>query len=479
MKIDIKIQIAAVILTAIVSCTPKVAEVVKEEDVQFVMNDPAKPCRKIDDLPAIYKEEAENAFVLYKDQMMFKKWKDALAIWKTAYQLAPGSNGRIVGHFGDGVTIYSELAKQTDQLFLKQRYVDTILMINKKYEECFTVDATQMARRAFDYFYNLGDVVPEEEQWKTFTRAIEMNDGKMVYFIVNPFTKLVTERISEGRLTLEEGRKWVNLINKAIEDGTKNCKGEECKSWEVVNSYAPERLEALEAVDDFYDCDYYSKKYYALYQLSPDSCDVISLAYARMLRGNCPAENALLKEVKEKRSSLCLARTAPVAAGPLKEAVDAYGDGKYKLAVSKFEEFINSTNDNSLKFKYLMMIAKIYYGDLKNFSVSRKYANDARKYNSKSGEPDLLIGKLYASSGPLCGTGRGFESQRVVWPAIDKFIAARNLDPSVAAEANKLISQYTKYMPTTEDLFLRGIEKGSTYTVPCWINETTRVRSAD
>ena len=469
----------SIFLLALLNCTPKVAEVVKEEEVPFVMDDPTKPCRKIEELPDAYKEEAENAFVLYKDQMMFKRWKEALEIWKKAYHLAPGSNGKIMGHFGDGVTLYSELAKQTDQLFLKQRYVDTILMINKKFEECFNVDATQMSRRAFDYFYNLGDVVPEEEQWKTFTKAINMSDGKMVYFIVNPFTKLVTDRIAEGRMSLDEGRKWVAMINKAIEDGTKNCKGEECKSWEVVNSYAPERLEALEAVDDFYDCNYYSKKYYALYQLYPDSCEVINLAYARMVRGKCSADNSLLKEIRERRISICLPRATPVAAGPLKEAVDAYGEGRYKEAVSKFEEFINSTNDNGLKFKYTMMIAKIYYGDLKNFSVSRKYATDAKKYNSRSGEPDILIGKLYASSGPLCGTGRGFESQRVTWPAIDRWVAARNLDPASAAEANKLISQYSKYMPSTEDLFLRGIEKGSTYTVPCWINETTRVRSAD
>jgi tetratricopeptide (TPR) repeat protein len=478
MKLTVKI-FYFLLAFIILQCTPKVAEVIQDEEDTFVLNDPTKPCRTLDDLPPYYKEEAENAFVLYKDQMMFKKWNEALKLWKVAYELAPGSNGKVMGHFGDGVTIYSELSKETDQLILKQMYLDTIFMINKKFEECFSVDATQMARRAFDYYYNLGDIIPEEEQWSTFTKAIEMNDGKMVYFIVNPFTKLLFDRVTEERISLEEGRKWANIIMKSIEDGTKNCKGEECDSWDVVNSYSPDRLDALEAVDNFYDCDYYTKKYYALFLLNPDSCEVVNTAYARILRGNCPVDNPMLAQIREVRNQKCLPKTVVVAPGPLRQALDAYGEGRYKEAISKFEEYIENSTDNDAKFRYAMYVSRIYYSDLRNFPQSRRWANEAKKYNNRSGEPDLLIGKLYASSGPLCGPGRGFESQKVVWPAIDKFIAARNLDPSVAAEANRLIGQYSRYMPTSEDVFFRSLTKGGSYTVGCWINETTTIRTAD
>jgi tetratricopeptide (TPR) repeat protein len=478
MKVKNKLVICLMVMS-LFHCTPKVAEVIEEEQVAFLLVDPSKPCRTLDDLPPQYKEEAENAFVLYKDQMKQKRWSEALNIWKKAYELAPGSNGKVMGHFGDGVTIYSELSKQTDQLFLKQRYLDTIFMINKKFDECFNVDAERMAKRAFDYYYNFGDIIPEEEQWKTFTKAIDMNNGKMLYFVVNPFTKMLYDRVTEERISLDEGRKWANLIFKSIEDGTKNCKGQECESWEVVNSYAPDRLDALEAVDDFYDCMYYTKKYYALYKLTPDSCDVINQAYARILRGKCPADNPILTEIREVRNQKCVAKAVPVAAGPLRLAFDAYGEGRYKEAIAQFENFISTSTDDTNRFKYAMLIAKIYYGDLRNFPLSRKWANEAKKYNRRSGEPDLHIGKLYASSGPLCGPGRGFESQKVTWVAIDRFVAARNLDSSVAAEANGLIAQYSKYMPSSEDIFSRTLKKGSSYTVGCWINETTTVRTAD
>jgi hypothetical protein len=476
-----KIKFSLFVITfGFLACAPKTKDVITEPaEPAFVLNDPSKPCRTLNDLPSQQREEAENAFVIYKDQMNFKKWKDALAIWKIAYQLAPGSNGKVVGHFGDGITIYSELAKATSDAELKARYIDTIKQINTKFEQCFTVDATQMSRRAFDYYYNLGDIIPEQEQWNTFTKAIEMSNGKLVYFIINPFTKLLYDRAVEGKVSIEEGRKYANLLLKNIDEGSKNCKGADCESWDIIKSYAPDRLEALEGIDDFYDCKYYSDKYYGQFKMYPDSCEIIVTAYARMLRGKCDANDPRLIEVKAARTAKCTPAVPVATAGPLKQAFDAYGDGKYKEAVALFNDYVNNSTDSDTKFKYLMLIAKIYYGDLRNYSMSRKFAYEAAKYNPRSGEPYLLIGKLYASSGPLCGPGRGFDSQVVTWPAIDKFVQARNLDASVAPEANRMISQYSRYMPSVEDLFQRGISKGSGYTVGCWIQERTTVRSAN
>ena len=44
----------------------------------------------------------------------------------------------------------------------------------------------------------------------------------------------------------------------------------------------PDRLEALEGIDNFYECEYYASKYYELFKAYPDSCEIINMAYARM-----------------------------------------------------------------------------------------------------------------------------------------------------------------------------------------------------
>ena len=80
---------------------------------------------------------------------------------------------------------------------------------------------------------------------------------------------------------------------------------------------------------------------------------------------------------------------------------------------------------------------------------------------------------------PSVGSGRGWNSQVVTWPAIDKFQKAKQLDPSVADEANKFIRQYRQYMPKKEDIFQRRIKAGDSFKVPCWIQENTTVRTAD
>ena len=88
----------------------------------------------------------------------------------------------------------------------------------------------------------------------------------------------------------------------------------------------------------------------------------------------------------------------------------------------------------------------------------------------------MFIGNLYAASGKVCGTGTGFKSQSVVWPAMDMWEKARK-DPESAPKAQKQINKYKEYLPSKQDCFMSGItEEGQNYNVACWINVSTRVR---
>jgi tetratricopeptide (TPR) repeat protein len=162
----------------------------------------------------------------------------------------------------------------------------------------------------------------------------------------------------------------------------------------------------------------------------------------------------------------------------LTQAYAALREARYKQAIDLFEKAANEEKDNLKKSTILLTISKIYYAHLKNFPAARKYALDASKARPNWGEPFLLIGRLYASSGPLCGPGRGWDSQVVVWPAIDMWNRAKSVDPSTTKEANEYINRYMQYMPTNEDLFQRLLKEGDTFRVGCWIQENTTVRAA-
>ena len=464
------------VLSMTVACTPKVAEQVQEpekEPVQEVVEDD-NPCTTLAELSSAVKDEVETAYVLYKDQIKQENYAEAFPLWKKAYYGAPAANGRIKYQFDDGLKIYKHFYQTASDPSQKQVYVDSIMAIYDKRVECFGEADYIAGRKAFDLYYYYGEHADEDEIYALFKQACDGKGEDVDYFVVNPFTRLLAERIINKDISLDEGRKYTTILWSAIEKGTASGKNKE--AWGIINDYAPSRLENLEGIEGLYDCAYYEKKYMAAFRASSQDCEVINRAYSRMLWGGCDKTSAAVAEVADAKRTHCY--VAPPPDGPLKKAYTAYTEGRYNEAVGLFEEFVAKTTDPAKKFKYLMLIAKIYYGDIKNYPTSRKYARQAAELNASSGEPYLLIGKLYASSGPLCGPGRGWDSQIVTWPAIDKFERAKK-DPNVAEEATKLIRTYKQYMPSKEDVFQRNLKAGSSFKVPCWIQESTTIRTAD
>ena len=460
------------------ACTPKLseipAEVVEEPIVDEQPPSPSNPCAVLSDLTGAVKEQTENAYVLYRDQLRLGNYDEAFKLWEQAYYNAPAANGSIKYQFEDGIKIYKEFYRRSLDSIQQKVYVDSIMSIYDKRVECYGEPAYVKGRKAFDYYYSFSNHIALDSIYALFKQAIDGKGKKADYFIVNPFAKILSDKIATEQISLEEGRKYTMLLWEAIKYG--NASGKNKEAWEIINDYAPARLTNLEGTKGLYDCEYYIDKYYESYLQDSTNCEIINTAYSRMLWGDCAKDHPVVLEMANIKEEKCY--TPPPPPGKLRMAYDAYFEGDYKDAVTLFEEFVNETEDDEKKFKYLMLISKIYYADIKNFPISRKYALEASEINPDSGEPYLLIGKLYASSGPLCGPGRGWDSQIVTWPAIDMFEKATK-DPLTEAEARQFIRTYWQYMPKKEDIFQRTIKAGSSFKVGCWINRTTTVRTAD
>lgn len=469
----------ALLISLFIACSPQVTEpVVSEpEPVVQVRQETENPCMTLGKLSPQLRDEAETAYTLYRDQVKLKNYGDALPLWRQAFELAPAGQGTIKYQFDDGIKLYKHFFTETEDPELKKIYADSIITIYNKRVECHPGDADYVnARLGFDSYYTLGGYVPEGEAFSRMKAAFDSKGTDVDYFVINPFTKLLYDNIVAEKMGHEEGRQYANLIFGSIEKGLADC-GNSCESWEIINEYAPPRLEALEGLKGFYGCDYYASKYVPEYKANAEDCETIANINRKLKWGDCPTDHPNVMELAAAKAKNCY--VAPPPEGPLKKAFNAYNEGQFQEAVGLFQAFVDKTTDQDKKAKYTLLIAKIYYGDIKNFPQSRKYALEAAQLRANWGEPYLLIGKLYASSGPLCGPGRGWDSQIVTWPAIDKFRKAKTVDPSVAAEANKWINQYSQYMPKKEDIFQRGISKDDSFTVGCWIQEKTRVRTSD
>jgi len=163
--------------------------------------------------------------------------------------------------------------------------------------------------------------------------------------------------------------------------------------------------------------------------------------------------------------------------------IAAYGLAKTFLkkqeidkAIEYYENAIKlRTTEDEQKAKYYFQVASIYFMK-KNLSKTRTRALQAAKARPSWGKPYILIAKAYASSGKTCNNPDNVDGKAVYWVAVDKLTKAKSVDSEVAAEANKLISQFKKQYPNNENCFMFGITSGQVYSVGCWIQEKTKVR---
>ena len=230
---------------------------------------------------------------------------------------------------------------------------------------------------------------------------------------------------------MEEARSTASRMLEVIENNRskKSAAAWTNEGWNIVADYTPARLEQLEGVEGFYQCDYYKAKYYSAFENAPADCDSIVLALSRMQWGGCTGEDVQAQAVLAAYRANCEEPSE-------KESCRSFlSQGNYKEAIRCYEERAESAETAEKKAQYYLIVAKIYYGELKRYATARTYARKALEHRPNWGDPYILIGKLYASSGPLCGSGRGWPSQTVTWPAIDKWRRAKQVDPSCSGRS--------------------------------------------
>ena len=466
------------ILNSCATTAPEVVEVKQEPPALFTQKkEILTDCTTLFDLDPSIQSSTEDAFTLYRDQVRFGSFEEARRLWKIAYYRAPGSDGKATYHFDDGIKIYDHFFRNESDETRKQSLVDTIMSIYDKRMACFQDDGTIKARKAFNSYYSYSQYTDSDETFQAFRDVVEEKGVESDYFIVNPFTKMLYDRLLEEKISQEEGKEWVNEIFRIIKHGKANCEDKFCEAWEVIEEYSPELLSGLEGYRGFYDCEYYMNKYWDQYVENKSDCDNVQEVYLKMVWAACDPGDPRFVELKEAKEKECY--VPPPPPGTLKQAYTLLEAGEFRNAVAKFDQYVRETDDPEKKAEKLLIISKIYYAHIKNFAAARRYALEASEYKSNWGEPFMLIGKLYASSGPLCGPGRGWDSQVVTWPAIDKFRYAKRIDPSVTAEADKWIARYSQYMPDKEDVFSRLKKVGDSFFVGCWIQESTVIRTSD
>ena len=474
---------AAAILLMVAACTPKapVADTKPTADEPSpTVADTAEPTVELSPCPNWTQlpnsDQVSDNYVIYRDFLRTGEVDKAYDLWQGVYEVAPAADGQRNTVITDGIYFAQYYASQTQDPAEQAQYRDQVFGYYDQLEECFPADGSMTGRKAYDYFYTYPGTISDKEVYDLFKQAIAEDGMEVGDYIINPMSSLLVDLHEAGELTEEQAKEDVEFLQERIAAAKEEAVSAEAQErMGIIEGYAPQRLAYFETVQGFYDCAYFKDRYFPEFDDAKGDYVALSQLAGYLKYGGCPADDPQLAQIVAAANEVKPA-VATAGAGSLQEAFDELKAGNYRRAIELFEAGYESTDDAERKAQIALIIGKVNYGNLKRYSVARTWARRAAENKGGWGEPYLLIGKLYASSGPLCGPGTGFESQRVVWPAIDQWQRAKQVDPSVAGEANQLIAQYNQYMPAKDDLFMNGLKEGSSYTVDCWINETTTVR---
>jgi len=423
-------------------------------------------------------KEARTQHVMYRDAFKAKKYTDALGYWQPLFEHVTSPVDAPSRHFDDGIEMYYELAKLEADAAKKTELLEKMNTLYNHKAKCLGESVSDRAYQAYYLYYAQYDVLKTIE---AFEKLIASGKEKTPSFALTPIAPLTVYMFGKSpkfdkaymiKLYYElKGICEKNPTDKTYQD-----------AWLAIDA------EFKKIEDQIFDCNYYLDQITPQYRANPND-QAKNADFLKTLKKRCGEENALYVEINAAVEKFKADERA-ARWDEIFNAATAYEKGQMLAQKGEKEEsakwyekaFDDPKNgfpaemDNVDKGKSAYSIAYKHYQS-NSYGTARSWCRKASEYRPNWGEPYILVGMMYASSGKSCGTGTGWDSQSVIWAAMDEWQKARSVDASSAAEANKYINQYSAYLPEYKEVRMRNLNDGESYKIGCWINVTTTIRS--
>lgn len=438
--------------------------------------------------------DATDAHSIYRDAFKQKNFKLAYEYWQIAYSIAPAADGQRDYHYLNGVEIYKDkLANATDDASKKEAkewieklydeaiecYRSGVLAIKKcTGDDCVDKKVGYLqGRKAYDLYYYVN--APYSKTFAAAEEAVKLGGMDTEYSVFAPYAAVAVDWFQKEKLTAEQTRA-INETLTAIADHNIT-KGDQ------LSAYYEQALAAMNSSfrpieSQIFDCAYFIEKLTPEYEDDPNNPDVIKTVLATLKKQNCPETEPFMIELDGKWKAYAAKENAKLQAefeanNPGVAAKSLYDEGDYTGAVAKYDEAIAAEADADRKASYLFSKASIQFRKLKQYSTARATAREAATVRPNWGRPYMLIGDMYGTTARSCGDA--WSQRLAILAAMDKYRYAKSIDGDVADEANKRLSKYTSSMPSQDEGFMRGVKKGQTVSVGCWIGENVKVQFAN
>lgn len=426
-------------------------------------------------------DAAKEIHSLYREYFNNKNYDEAFKLWQEVFAHVTSPEEVPRRHFEDGAIMYLKQAKATEDQAAKDALIDKALALYEQNVACVGEDASLRAWQVSDMYYEGG--IQGLRLVKAGEKALEVGGKKTPSVAIAPYTMAIINGFYNQKLEKAYMRDAYKQLKELVEHNIAN--NNNASDYQEAWDYVKQAFEPYEKY--IFDCNYFVEKNKPVFAAGKYDPVVREQVLAELKKGNCKSTEAFFKEImavhqpyldsiQRVKDSLEFAAYPNWKKGDVRKR-----QGRDEEAMKYYKQAVDGPKEEGIDDERLADIAyQLAYDYYKqgSYSTARSYARKASNFRPNWGEPYLLVGTMYASSGSRCDDdGRGFEAQVVTWAAVDEWQRAKSVDPSCAGKANSKIGQYSQYYPSMEDLFTRDLKEGQSYKIGCWIGVTTTIRA--
>lgn len=402
----------------------------------------------------------ENASI-YSEFLKQKNYKDAMPGWRYVFYNAPLFQ---MSTYVKGEELLIGMYLQTKN----EAYIDTLMMVydqrikyfgdHPRYGEGYI-----LGKKGFDlYRFGRKDDKTLKEAYSNLFKSFEMEGAKTHPISAQALFFTAGDMLKKNIISRDEYFNLYMELATYADNAIKHAPKPE------IFKEMKEKLDAMLFDSGVADCATLDKLLTAKYQANKE--DVASLReISSLLRRSECIDLPLFATVAEQ-----LYKLEPTADAAYSLAIMFLRRQEFDKTEVYLKEAIDKAESNEAKADYNLRLAqiKLSKGQL---SAAKASAMEVLRVNPNSGQALMLLGKAYAAYSKNYGED-DFDHASVFWVAVDKFQRAKQVDPAVADEANKLIATYSQHFPNKEEAFFRNVTSGATVKIGDWINETTTAR---
>lgn len=408
---------------------------------------------------------------LYQEFYKQKAYKDAYEPWNEVLAKCPKYH---VNTYIRGNTILQNMYAQASSAEEKEKYFNKMLELFDKRAENFGEPWNNIARKAQVY----EQYKPNEHTviYNLYKQAAETGKDKLDQQYCVQYLQATIKYLNSIKASNEQ---WSDLFDvydyasetmensltnssNALDSVTQLNDTKQIAKLQKEVDNTRSNIQALETlIEPFASCDKIVPIYQDRFDANPNDIALLKKITTNMERKGCTKEELFFKATENLHKQEPTPRSASLM-GQMLLSKDQYAE-----AAKYLEEAERTAPEISTKTKSALALAQALT-KAKNYSAAREAARRAAGYDkSYSGKASVLIANMYLATA----------GENAAWAAYDEAARAKSLDPSVAADAQRIMNAAHGRFPKKEDLFFKNITPGSSVAVGGWIGGSTTVRA--